>query len=192
MYAPLLHPAMRHAGPVRRSIGFRTVMNLIGPLANPAGAERQVVGVSDPAFLPLMVQALRELGHFKALVVYGEPGMDEVSPLGTTRVAELRDGGVHEYEISPDEFGFQAPGLDDLAGGEPEDNAKVILDVLDGTRQDGARSAVVLNAGAAIYVGGRAESLRQGVRVAEEALDGGQGMATLEALRKASQAAGQG
>jgi anthranilate phosphoribosyltransferase len=190
MYAPLLHPAMRHAGPVRRSIGFRTIMNLIGPLANPAGAERQVVGVSDPAFLPLMVQALRELGHFKALVVHGAPGMDEVSPLGITRVAELRDGGIHEYEIAPDEFGFDPPSEDDLAGGEPEDNAGIIRAVLDGSRRDGARSAVVLNAGAAIYVGGRAESLRQGVRVAEEALDTGKAAATLEALREASQPAG--
>jgi len=190
MFAPLLHPAMRHAGPVRASLGFPTIMNLLGPLTNPAGAERQVVGVSDPGFLPLVVQALRELGHFKALVIHGEPGMDEVSPLGLTRVAELRDGGVHEYEISPDEFGFEPCPLEDLAGGEPAENAKIITDVLDGSRRDGARSAVLLNAGAAVYVGGRAESLRQGVTVAGEALDSGRSLKTLDDLREASRAVG--
>jgi anthranilate phosphoribosyltransferase len=186
MFAPLLHPAMRHVSPVRKSLGFRTIMNLLGPLTNPAGATRQVVGVSDPEFLHLVVHALRELGHFKALVVFGEPGMDEVSPLGVTRVAELRDGGIHEYEISPAEFGLEPANLEDLAGGEPEENARVILDVLEGKRRDGALSAVLLNAGAAVYVGGRAESLRQGVRVAEQAVAGGAALETLEALRQAT------
>jgi anthranilate phosphoribosyltransferase len=177
---------MRHVSPVRKSLGFRTIMNLLGPLTNPAGATRQVVGVSDPEFLHLVVHALRELGHFKALVVFGEPGMDEVSPLGVTRVAELRDGGIHEYEISPAEFGLEPANLEDLAGGEPEENARVILDVLEGKRRDGALSAVLLNAGAAVYVGGRAESLRQGVRVAEQAVAGGAALETLEALRQAT------
>lgn len=189
MFAPILHPAMRHVGPVRRSLGFRTLMNLLGPLANPAGATRQVVGVSDPEFLHLIVHALKELGHFRALVVHGEPGMDEVSPMGKTRVAELRDGGIHEYEITPEEFGLPLASAEELAGGEPEENAAIVRDVLSGERRDGARSAVLMNAGAAIYVGGRAESLRQGVRVAGEAVDGGAAMSTLEALRSASAAA---
>jgi anthranilate phosphoribosyltransferase len=191
MFAPILHPAMRHVGPVRRSLGFRTLMNLLGPLANPAGAQRQVVGVSDPEFLHLIVHALKELGHFRALVVHGEPGMDEVSPMGRTRVAELRDGGIHEYDISPEEFGFAVATADELAGGEPEENAALVRAVLSGERIDGARSAVLLNAGAAIYVGGRAESLRQGVRVAAEAVDSGAALQTLERLRDASVSAAE-
>jgi anthranilate phosphoribosyltransferase len=189
MFAPLLHPAMRHVAPVRRELGVSTVMNILGPLTNPAGARRQVVGVADPGLLHLIVHALKELGHERALVVHGTAGMDEISPAGTTLVAELRQGGVTEYEITPSELGLEDEPLDGLAGGEPEDNAALIQGVLEGDVEGAARSAVLLNAGAAIYVGGGAETLGGGVERAGEVLDSGAGTSTLRALVEASQGA---
>jgi anthranilate phosphoribosyltransferase len=106
MFAPLLHPAMRHVGPVRRALGITTIMNILGPLTNPAGARRQVIGVADPSLLDLVPGALQQLGHIRALVVHGEPGMDEVSPVGSTRVVELRDGALQEYEVTPERLGL--------------------------------------------------------------------------------------
>lgn len=173
MFAPLLHPAMRHLGPVRRALGVRTIMNLLGPLANPAGARRQVVGVSDPELLPLVVGGLEALEHLHALVVHGEPGMDELSPAGSTRLFELRGGEVREWEVTPESLGLQSGPLEELAGGEPEDNAAIIRGVLSGEIRGAARTAVLLNAGAAIYVSGTAADLTEGVRRAEAALDDG-------------------
>jgi anthranilate phosphoribosyltransferase len=186
MFAPLLHPAMRHVAPVRRELGVSTVMNILGPLTNPAGARRQVVGVADPRLSHLIVHSLRELGHERALVVHGTPGMDEISPTGVTAVSELRDGEVTEYEMGPGDMGLKPLPLEGLAGGEPAQNAALILSVLRGDVTDSARSAVLLNAGAAIYVGGGAETLKAAVGRAEEVLDSGAGLATLEALREAS------
>jgi len=185
MFAPLLHPAMRHVGPVRRTLGIPTLMNLLGPLTNPAGARRQVVGVSDAALVPLIVGALRELGHLHALVVHGY-GMDEVSPLGPTRVAELDGEELREYEVSPGELGEEIHPAEGLAGGEPEDNARVITEVLEGQRREAARSAVVLNAAAAILVAGRAGSLAEAANVARESLDSGAARAKLSELKAAS------
>lgn len=186
MFAPLLHPAMYHVGPVRRELAMPTIMNLLGPLTNPAGARRQVVGVSDPSLIGLLVHALRELGHTRGLVVHGEPGMDEVSPLGETRVAELSGDKVREYRVSPEALGLERHGAEGLAGGEPEDNARIILDVLEGREGGAARSAVLLNAGAAIFVADRAGSLADGVGVAAEAVDSGAAREALERLREAS------
>ncbi|MEX0980059.1 MAG: anthranilate phosphoribosyltransferase, partial [Gemmatimonadota bacterium] len=166
MFAPLLHPAMRHIGPVRRELGGATIMNLLGPLTNPASARRQVVGVSDPAFVPLIVEALRELGHTRALVVHGAPGLDELSPLGETRVAELVDGEVRETTVTPEALGVEPCTAEAIGGGSPAENAQVILEVLRGEARGGPRSAVLLNAGAAIHVAGLAESLREGVALA--------------------------
>lgn len=186
MFAPLLHPAMRHVAPVRRELGIHTVMNLLGPLTNPARARRQVVGVADPDLADLIVRALAELGHARALVVHGSPGMDEVSPLGPTRVHELREGEVEAYEVTPAGLGVEVHPAEGLTGGEPEDNARIVRDVLEGRRRDAARSAVLLNAAAAIYVGGAADSLEEGVGVAREAVDAGSALAKLEALAEAS------
>ena len=187
MFAPLLHPAMRHVAPVRRELGIPTIMNLLGPLTNPAGARRQVVGVTDPALLELVAEALLELGHHRAMVVYGEPGLDELSPLGPTEVAELDQGAVRRRTVRPVDFGF-SDDLDpaDLAGGFPPENARTILDVFRGARHDAARAAVTLNAGAAAYVSGTAESLEDGVEKAEAALADGVGMEGLERLRAAT------
>jgi anthranilate phosphoribosyltransferase len=188
MFAPTLHPAMRHVGPVRRELGIPTVMNIVGPLANPASAGRQVVGVAERQRMPLLAGALAALGSAHALVVHGEPGMDEVSPLGLTHVAEVRDGKVTEWTIDPVSLGFTGATADDLAGGDPTTNARIIEEVLNGQGNAGARSAVVLNAAAAIYVSGLVQTLGEAVEKAREALDSGAGRRALERLRGAYQA----
>ena len=185
MFAPLLHPAMRHVGPVRRGLGVTTIMNILGPLTNPARARRQVVGVADARLLDLVPGALNELGHLRALVVHGAPGMDEVSPLGPTRVAELRDGSVRVYEVEPEELGIDSCEAAELAGGEPGDNARIIERILAGERS-GGRAAVVLNAAAALLAADRAESWAEAVALAAEVIDEGEARRALEALRKAT------
>jgi anthranilate phosphoribosyltransferase len=186
MFAPLLHPAMRHVAPVRRELGMHTIMNLLGPLTNPAGARRQVVGVTDPGLIDLVAHALRELEHHRALVVHGEPGLDELSPIGPTDVAELDGGEVRRYTLAPDELGWSGLDPRQLAGDDPPYNARVILDVFRGERTGAARAAVVLNAGAAVYVSGAVDSLADGVRTAELALDEGAAMDGLDRLRAAT------
>jgi anthranilate phosphoribosyltransferase len=190
MFAPLLHPAMRHVGPVRRELGLPTIMNLLGPLTNPARARRQVVGVSHPRLLELVAGGLRELQHDHALVVHGEPGMDELSPIGVTEAVEVRNGQLKRFTIDPAEL-FDTARLDptELRGGDPDYNAKVVEDVLSGRMSGAARAAVVLNAGAAIYVAGAARSLRDGVAAATAALEQGKGIQSLENLRSATKAA---
>lgn len=193
MFAPLLHPAMRHMGPVRRELGFPTIMNLLGPLTNPAGAQRQVVGVSDPALLDLIAGALLELGHDRALVVHGEPGIDELSPLGTTDVVELRDGALRRYQLHPTrDFGWGEFDPAGLAGGGPEENGFMINEVLAGAGPAVARAAVTLNAGAAIYLAGLTDSISDGVAEAERALDAGAGAERLDIMRLASARAARG
>lgn len=189
MFAPLLHPAMRHVAPVRRELGIPTIMNLLGPLTNPAGARRQVVGVTDPALVDLVANALLELGHHRALVVYGEPGLDELSPLGATEVADLDRGTVRRRIIQPSDFGWDHLDPADLAGGLPPHNARVILEVFRNERRDAARAAVVLNAGAAVYVSGMVESLEEAVERADSALTGGAAMEALDRLRSATERA---
>lgn len=190
MFAPLLHPAMRHVAPVRRELGIPTIMNLLGPLTNPAGVRRQVVGVADPGLLPLVVESLRLLEHERALVVHGLPGMDEISPLGETRVAELRDGEVREYRIDAGSLGLPQADASEIAGGTPEENAEIIRSVLDGDERGGARTVTLLNAAAALYVAGRVDGLRAGVATAAEAVDSGAASRTLEHLRETSRSEG--
>ncbi len=190
MFAPTMHPAMRHVGPVRRELGMETVMNMVGPLANPARAGRQVVGVSDPARAELIAGALASLGSVHALVVHGEPGMDEISPMGQSRVIEIRGGAMSRWTIDPDEHGFALASASELAGGEPAQNAALITAVLEGSASAGATAAVLLNAAAAIYVSGRVPTLAAGVSFARESVTSGAAMASLERLRRA--AAGTG
>ena len=190
MFAPLLHPAMRHVGPVRAELAVPTIMNLLGPLTNPAGVTRQLVGVSDPAWRELIARALRELGHRRALVVHGEPGMDELSPAGTTTVSDLRGGRITTYSVIPADLGLEPGGLEALAGGTPQENATLIVDVLEGRRRGSARAFVLANAGPAIYVAGLADSLPEGVAIATEAIDRGLAIRKLAELREASRAGG--
>jgi anthranilate phosphoribosyltransferase len=184
MFAPLMHPAMRHVGPVRRELGVHTVMNLIGPLANPAGAGRQVVGVSDARRLPLIAGALAELGAVHALVVHGE-GMDEISPFADSAVIEIRDGAMKEWKISPAKYGFGSGSVDQIAGGPPAQNAAMVLDVLRGEGNAPSTAAVVLNAAAAFYVSGVAPTFDDGVSAATAAIKSGAGLVALERLRSA-------
>jgi anthranilate phosphoribosyltransferase len=187
MFAPLHHPAMKHVGPIRRELGMPTVMNVLGPVTNPAGARRQVVGVSDPALLELIAGALAELGHERALVVHGQPGLDEVSPLGTTEVLEVRDGGWTRSTFDPAaELGWELFTAEGLEGGDRHDNARKVEDVLRGRLGGAARAAVVLNAGAAVYVAGQADSLVAGIHAAGAALDAGLGWQKLQELRAAA------
>jgi anthranilate phosphoribosyltransferase len=186
MFAPLMHPAMRHVGPVRRELGIPTVMNMVGPLANPARAGRQVLGVSDRRRLELMAGALNHLGAVHAMVVHGEPGMDEVSPLGPTQVIEIRDGRMSEWTIDPAKYGFADVKAADLGGGPPAANAAIIERVLTGNGPQGATAAVVLNAAAAIYVSGLAATYDDAVTAAHEAVTSGAGVVALERLRMAA------
>jgi anthranilate phosphoribosyltransferase len=186
MFAPLMHPAMRHVGAVRRHLGTFTIMNLLGPLSNPARVRRQVVGVVDPALLDLVAGALAELGHERALVVHGAPGLDELSPLGPTSVREVEAGAIRAYEVTPEAFGWSGFDADELAGGEPAANARVIDGVLGGRGTAAQNAAVSLNAGAAIYAAGTAPTLEAGVEAARAALGSGAGAIALERLRVAS------
>lgn len=184
MFAPAMHPAMKHVGPIRRELAIPTVMNVVGPLANPAGVGRQLVGVADPDRLGILAAALASLGAVHAMVVFGEPGLDEISPLGPTHVAEVKDGTVTEWTIDPGKHGIGRVSPNDLAGGSPADNAHVILDVLGGGGTAGARAAVELNAAAAIYLSGNAASYFEGVTRARDALKSGSGLSALERLRE--------
>jgi len=186
MFAPLMHPAMRHVGPVRRELGIPTVMNIVGPLANPAGAGRQVVGVADARRVPLIAGALQALGTRRALVVHGEPGMDEVSPLGPTHVVEIRDGVAKEWTIEPARFGFRSGREDELAGGAPADNAAAVRAVLAGDAPPTASAAVLLNAAAAVFVSSsEVADFGDAVDRVREALKSGAGLDALERLRTA-------
>jgi anthranilate phosphoribosyltransferase len=186
MFAPLMHPAMRHVGPVRRELGIPTVMNIVGPLANPAGAGRQVVGVADSRRVPLIAGALRALGTAHALVVHGEPGMDEISPLGSSHVVEIRAGVVTEWSVDPRHFGLAHGDAVELAGGPPANNAAAVQAVLDGSAPPTATSAVLLNAAAAVYVSdAEVPDFGSALEHVRGALESGKGLEALERLRRA-------
>ncbi len=187
MYAPLMHPALRHVGPVRRELGIPTVMNMVGPLANPARAGRQVVGVAEAARVPLLAEALLALGSVHALVVHGAPGMDEISPLGPTSVMEVRDGALRAWEIDPEAHGLGVVDPAELAGETPAHNAQIIEEVLAGRGAPGAQAAVLLNAAAAVYVAGQSESYAAAVPQVRGALEGRVGSQALARLRAATQ-----
>jgi anthranilate phosphoribosyltransferase len=179
MFAPLHHPAFKHIVPVRKELGVRTIFNFLGPLTNPAGALRQVVGVSDPAKIETLAAALGELGAERALVVSSADGLDEFSVSGATRVVELRDGRLSSYEVTPEEVDIELSADGAVGAGTPDQNAQVLRDVLSG-KAGTERSLSVLNAGAAIYVSGRADSLADGVRAAERSIDDGAAASVLE------------
>ncbi len=185
-FAPTFHPSMRHAAQTRRDLGIRTAFNLLGPLTNPAGAARQIVGVPRAELTELMAHALRMLGTERAWVVHGAEGIDEISIAGYTKVAECRDGAVHTFYIHPAEFGVAKSAAGALAGGCAAENAAIIESVLAGA--DGApRDVVLLNAGAALFVAGAAASVRDGIRRAAEAIDSGSARRTLDAMARVSQ-----
>jgi len=181
MFAPAHHGATRFVVPVRKELAVRTIFNFLGPLTNPAGATRQLIGVSDAAFLDTIAGALARLGAHKALVVSSADGLDEMSTSGTTRVVEVDGSELHSYEVSPEDVGLARARQEEVAGGVPEANAETARRILAGEAGP-RRGLAVLNAGAAIYVAGRADTLEEGVREAEAAIDDGRAEAALEAL----------
>jgi anthranilate phosphoribosyltransferase len=184
-FAPTFHPSMRHAAPIRREMGIRTTFNLLGPLTNPAGATRQIVGVPRPELTQVMARALMLLGSERAWVVHGAGGIDEISNTGHTKVSELRDGAVHTFFIHPAEFGLAKAGQADLRGGDAVENASIIRNVFEG-RRGGARDIVLLNAGAALFIAGRAASVRDGIARAAAAIDAGAARETLDQMVRSS------
>ena len=179
MFAPRHHQAMRHVVPVRKELGVRTIFNFLGPLTNPAGATRQLIGVSDPAYLDTIAAALGALGGRSALVVSSEDGLDEISVSAPTRVVELRDGRLDRRTLSAADLGVEPAPAEAFGPGPPERNAEIARAVLGGA-QGPERAVTVLNAGAAVYVGGRAATIEAGVRAAEEAIDSGAARDVLE------------
>jgi anthranilate phosphoribosyltransferase len=181
MFAPRHHKAMAHVVPVRKALAVRTIFNFLGPLTNPAGAKRQLVGVSDRRYHETIAEALVGLGTERALVVAGEDGLDEVTITGPTRMIEVVDGGTREEYVAPEDFGFERAELGEVAGGTPEENAAATRAVLEGEKS-ARRDLVVLNAAAAIYVGGGADDFAGGVEAATEAIDSGSAAAMLARL----------
>jgi anthranilate phosphoribosyltransferase len=184
LFAPLLHPAMREVMPVRRELGLRTIFNLLGPLTNPAGARRQVMGVYAESLVEPIGHVLRDLGAEHAMVVHGD-GLDEITTTGRTRVAEVREGEVRIYDLEPERFGLRRARQEELAGGTPEENAAAAHRVFGGEAGPLAE-VTALNAGAALYVGGISPTLEAGVERAREALASGAAAAKLEELRSFS------
>jgi anthranilate phosphoribosyltransferase len=173
MFAPTFHSAMKHAIGPRKEMGIRTVFNVLGPLTNPANADAQVIGVFDPGLTETMAHVLSRLGSSRAVVVHGLEGLDEISTLGETRVSELLDGAVETYTIKPEDFGIKRAAAEDLSGGEAKDNAEIAIKILKEKEKGPRRDVVVLNAAAGIYVGGKADSIADGVSIAEESIDSG-------------------
>ena len=186
-FAPTFHPSMKHAAQTRRELGIRTAFNLLGPLTNPAGARRQIVGVPRPELADLVARALSMLGAEHAWVVHGVDGIDEISTTGYTKVLECRDGRVHSFYVHPAEFGVPKASPIELQGGEAAQNAAIVRDVIDG-RKGAARNVVLLNAGAALFVAGAADSVRDGIARAAAAIDEGAAGETLEKMVRHSRA----
>jgi anthranilate phosphoribosyltransferase len=187
LFAQAHHPAMRHAAPVRRELGTRTVFNVLGPLTNPAGARALMLGVYSPSLTRTLADALVQLGATRAYVVHGAGGIDELSPCGPNLVCEVDNGRVRQYELDPLELGVERCDPAELRGGDPATNAQALRDVLNGA-DGGHRSAVVLNAAGGIAAAGRAENLREGIILAREAIDSGAAAARLDQLVEFSRA----
>jgi anthranilate phosphoribosyltransferase len=184
-FAPTFHPAMRHAGPARRELGVRTIFNVLGPLANPGRVRRQALGVGAAALAPLMARVLRDLGHERALVFFGEDGLDELTTTTASRVFQLEAGLVTEDELEPRALGLPRATLEDLRGGSPAENAQMLLKVLEG-EAGRRREVVLLNAAAAVVAAGRARDFRDGLQVAVESIDSGKAAAALKRLVETS------
>jgi anthranilate phosphoribosyltransferase len=187
-FAPTFHPSMKHAAPIRRELGIRTAFNLLGPLTNPAGARRQIIGVPKPELGDLLARALLMLGTERAWIVHGLDGIDEVSTTGYTKVLECRDGAITSFYIHPAEFGLPKAAAADLQGGDAAQNAAIVTAILAG-KKGAPRDIVLFNAGAALMVAGRVKSVREGIARAAEAIDSGAARATLDRMVRSSQEA---
>lgn len=177
-FAQKYHTSMKYVGAIRKELGFRTVFNILGPLTNPGSPAMQLLGVYDEYLVEPLAQVLISLGVKRGMVVYGQDKLDEISLSSPTTVCEMRDGWFKSYVITPEQFGFERCAKADLVGGSPEENAKIVLDILGG-KKGHKRNAVLMNAGAALYIGGKAESMEAGVRLAAELIDSGKVLETL-------------
>ena len=180
-FAQKYHTSMKYVGAIRKELGFRTVFNILGPLTNPATPTMQLLGVYDEYLVEPLAQVLINLGVKRGMVVYGMDKLDEISLSADTKICEINDGWYKTYTITPEDFGFEKCSKDDLKGGTPEENAKITKDILNGAKGH-KRNAVLLNAGAALYIGGKADSFKNGVELAKEIIDSGKALKTLEKL----------
>lgn len=182
MFAPSFNKSMKHVGQARKEMGVRSVFNILGPLANPSDAKCMVVGVYDPSLTELMAKSMCNLGVERGFVVSGEDCMDEFTLTGKTTVSEINAGEVHTYEVTPEQFGFTRASLEDLQGGDGEENARITMGILRGQEQGAKRDIVLLNAGAALYVGGIARNVADGINLAAVSIDSGRAYHVLERL----------
>ena len=185
LFAQNYHIAMKYVGPIRKELGIRTVFNILGPLSNPAGANMELMGVYDQSLVEPLAQVMANLGVVRGMVVYGQDKLDEISACAPTSICEFQDGTYRTYVIQPEDFGMKTATRDALKGGTPQENAQITRDILNG-EQGAKRNAVLLNAGAGIYIGGKADTFREGVELAASLIDGGQVKQKLEDFIKES------
>ncbi len=178
-FAQKYHSSMKYVGPIRKELGFRTVFNILGPLTNPIKPKRQLLGVYDESLVEPLARVLFNLGVKRGMVVFGKERLDEITAVGPTKVCEFNNGTYKVYEITPEEFGFERCKKDDLVGGTPEENAQITRDILSGKEQGAKRNTVLMNAGAALYIGDKAKTLEEGVRLAAELIDSGKALEKL-------------
>ncbi|MBD3378901.1 MAG: anthranilate phosphoribosyltransferase [Candidatus Omnitrophica bacterium] len=191
LFAPIFHKAMKYAAPARKEIGKRTIFNILGPLSNPASVSCQVLGVFERKLTVPLAEVLGRLGSERALVVHGEDGLDEITITGPTRVSELKDGAVRTYDIGPSDFGVEKAGIEEITGGSARDNAAIVKAVLSGERGP-RRDIVLINSSAGFLAAGRTADLKEGVRLAQDSIDSGKALETLNALVEMTGKAGGG
>ena len=184
-FAQKYHNSMKYVGAIRKELGFRTVFNILGPLTNPAHPKRQLLGVYDEYLIEPLAKVLMELGVKRGMVVYGMDKLDEISLSAPTKVCEIKDGTLHTYEITPEDFGLSRCKKEDLAGGDPKENAAITLSILKGEK-GAKRDAVLLNAGAALYIGEKAKSMQEGINLAARLIDSKKALKVLEDFIKVS------
>ena len=187
LFAQNYHIAMKYVAPIRKELGIRTVFNILGPLSNPAGANMELMGVYDESLVEPLARVMANLGVVRGMVVYGQDKLDEISMCAATSVCEIKDGKFISYEITPEQFGYERCEKGALTGGTPEENAKITMEILSGADKGPKRQAVCLNAGAAIYIAGKADTIEAGIRKAEQIIDEGLALKKLEQFREESQ-----
>lgn len=180
LFAQNYHVAMKYVAPIRKELGIRTVFNILGPLSNPAGANMELMGVYDESLVEPLAQVMAKLGVSRGMVVYGKDSLDEISMCAPTAVCEIKDGWFQSYELTPEQFGYERCDKSQLTGGSPQENAEITKGILEGREKGAKRQAVCLNAGAALYITGKAETIEQGVRMAESLIDDGSALRKLE------------
>ncbi len=180
LFAQNYHVAMKYVAPIRKELGIRTVFNILGPLSNPAGANMELMGVFDESLVEPLAQVMAKLGVARGMVVYGRDSLDEISMCESTAVCEIKDGWFQSYELTPEQFGYKRCDKSELTGGTPEENAEITRAILEGREKGAKRQAVCLNAGAALYITGKTETIEEGVRLAEKLIDEGAALKKLD------------